>query len=127
MKRVLIGAAALAGLSLAVGIRSIPVPQDKIVVDAAAETRFDDTWKNVIRAVELKKADRIRSISLSPEPKPVVTETIIPDKPPEIASLQDKPEVQHRRRHARAEAGDICQRHGMKKKMVGRYRWRCRK
>jgi hypothetical protein len=133
MKRVLIGAAVLAVLSPAFAIWGIPVPQDKIVVEAAAEARFDEAWKDTMKVVELKKADQIRNIALSTEPKPVLTETIVPadsgpaSAPPVIGSLQDKPVVQHRRRHARSEKQDVCQRHGMKKKMVGRYRWRCQK
>jgi len=88
-------------------------------------------------SVVVKQPDRIRQIELSApvvastESKPVVTERIVPDAPaatPPVIMVQDedKPAPGYRRRHAER-GGDVCARHNMKKVMVGKYRWRCRK
>lgn len=81
--------------------------------------RFEEAnWDTAV----LKKADRL-------EPKPIVTERIIPDPPersvPPVVELPvpvQRKVVEKHRRHV----SNVCERHGMRKVNYGR-RWRCRK
>jgi hypothetical protein len=89
------------------------------------EQRFPNDIGPVVRAV--------RTISIVPppsEPQP------LPAAPALVAAVDDAPTPRARpeievdrplkRSRARYRAGDVCQQHGKKKVMVGRYRWRCR-
>jgi len=53
----------------------------------------------------------------------------VPENPPStIPVAEPTPPVRQREAAVRvSRGGDICQRHNMKKVMVGRYRWRCRR
>jgi hypothetical protein len=108
-------------------VQRIPVPAEPIRVEAPEE-RFDRAWSDVMVPVALKKADmeRIRTIPLA---KPVITERITPAPvaTPPMEEALDAPAPTHRRRQVKTDRRDVCARHGQRKVMVGRYRWKCRK
>lgn len=107
-----------------------PKPKPQLQV----ERPFQVAWNDVEQDVG-KKADRVVRIIPLPE-KQVLTERIVvvpttPDVPASVPSvaeppLEDKPVVVQRRRHV-ALRMDVCARHGQRKVMVGRYRWRCQR
>jgi hypothetical protein len=75
------------------------------------------------------KVDPVRIIDTSK----LVTERVVPDAPaaePPVATVEEdeQPVVRRNRqvRQARAES-NVCTRHNMRKVMVGKYRWRCRR
>jgi len=112
----------------ALAVQWIPAPAKPIKL----ETKFEAAWVDT-ETVVAKKQDRVRLIEIvSAAPKPVVTERITPpDAPvvPPVLVVQDvdKPAPQHRRHHVEARSRDVCARHNMRKVMVGKYRWRCRR
>jgi hypothetical protein len=91
-----------------------------------------------------KDMERVRTVTTdrivaSTEPVPVVTERVRPDPspavPPLVALPRDaegengpEPKYKHRTRERHtSRGGDVCSRHGQRKVMVGRYKWRCRR
>jgi hypothetical protein len=128
--KVLVGGAVLLSGSVVLAIQQIPTPAVPIKVEMPEE-RFDLAWSDVMVPMALKKADmdRVRTIPLA---KPVVTERVVPDPvaTPPVEEALDAPAPRHRRRQVkteRTERRDVCARHGQRKVMVGKYRWKCRK
>jgi hypothetical protein len=105
----------------------------------APPTKFDQTWEDAAVGAAARKSDlqpTVRTIQIvkpefqqaSFDAKPVKTERMMPETPakmPPLVRVEAVDEVRPRRRFA--ERGDVCSRHGMRKAMVGKYRWRCRK
>jgi hypothetical protein len=86
-----------------------------------------------IQTSTVMKSEPVRIIeTVRPEPRPVVTERVVLDAPgrePPVVRVDEeateRPAVR-RARQAHAET-NICTRHNMRKVMVGKYRWRCRR
>jgi hypothetical protein len=64
-------------------------------------------------AIGAAASERLRSVVLTPPPE-------AEEDPPRRRKVRAK-----RERHA--SRGDVCSRHGQRKVMVGKYRWRCRR
>ena len=131
------GGAALLALAVTFAIGRSPPPP---VVADAEPVRFDDTWIDATKTVELKNADVKNSIrqielgkvtELSTLPKTVAAERVVPDAPakmPPVIPLNDQPAAQRpRHAEARSEESNLCTRHKMHKVWVSKYKWRCRK
>jgi hypothetical protein len=73
---------------------------------------------NVVRTVPIVRPPP--ALAPAPEPEPVV----LRDPPPERIVRRARQRVA---RIAARRPADVCQRHGMRKVMVGRYKWRCRR
>jgi len=126
---ILLGSAAVAAV-IAVAVARTPTAQTPVAVKAA-EDRFDAAWSDtmqVVGATVLRKADRERQ-AVKSVPTERITEP--PAAVPPVVLVEDEDKL--RRKHKphkverRASRGDICSRHGQRKVMVGKYRWRCRK
>jgi type IV secretory pathway VirB10-like protein len=125
--KILLAFSAMAALLMVFAIQRLPgderieVPKAQFIETLPAQTSV------------ATKSDPIRIIdTIRPEPKPVVTERVVPDAPgrePPVAKVDEeateRPAVR-RMRQARAES-NVCTRHNMRKVMVGKYRWRCRR
>jgi hypothetical protein len=111
-----LGGAAMASLLMFFATQRIPVPE-KIEVE---QPKFNDTWTMAASAAALKSAS-LRDTA----PKPVVTETVLPDviaKPEELTPKLKRKLVHYNPPVKR----DVCSRHGMRKVYRGRG-WRCRR
>jgi hypothetical protein len=101
--KIIMGFCAMTALLMTFAIYRIPVPENT------------DNVKNV----ELKTADTVRIINMSKaeEPKPTITERIVPDvavKAPPIIVME-------------SDDDDICTRHHMRKVYIRNGKsWRCR-
>jgi len=79
------------------------------------------------RVIDMGKPVGVTQASF--DPRPVKTERVVPEPPAKVAALrveEEEGEVRPARR-TRSRGGDVCSRHGMRKVMVGQYRWRCRR
>jgi hypothetical protein len=83
----------------------------------------------------LKDPERItvRTVPIVPTPAPTPEPAPVPVQKPKAEPVVKEATVEEerpRRRGTRSERRsrrDVCSRHNMRKVMVGRYRWRCRK
>ena len=124
--------ALIATTATGLGILMIPEPTyPPLLNEAPIEEGFDDAWNDSLKVVALNKANMAR-VAIAPDPKPVVTERILPPSdtpaivPPMIVL---SPPSKRSRRHVTAPTKptkDICARHNLRKVTVGN-RWRCRK
>ena len=117
-----------AAMVVTIKVRRTPAPAVKA---AELEAKFDSAWADSFQTAVAKQQDRIRVIELaSTEPKPVVTERVVPPDtpvtaPPVLVVQEDKPVPRHRRF---AEARDVCARHNMHRVTThGGKSWRCRR
>ena len=125
--KMLLAFAAMTSLLAVLAIQRLP-GDDRIEVPVAQFVETPPAQTSVAT-----KSDPVRIIeTVRPEPKPVVTERVVPDAPgrePPVAKVDEeateRPAVR-RMRQARAES-NVCTRHNMRKVMVGKYRWRCRR
>lgn len=124
---------ALAGVGIFTLLMVFAVQRSPAPADAAEEDRFDEAWIDIMRPLALKTADIEHTAST--EPKPVVTERIIPSAPdgaptsmpPVLAVVDDDDKPSPASRHRR-QPRDICSRHNMRKVAIRSGKsWRCRK
>lgn len=107
-------------------------PAKKTAVSApvvAMGESFDNVWNGMqlpehpIRVIPLIESKSVRTERIVPVP---IVDAAPVDVPSVAVSLdEDKPAVR-RRRHVVVRR-DICGRHNMRKQMIGRYKWRCRR
>jgi len=86
-------------------VRTIPITQPPKVAEPVREVQPPAA------AIAAGAAERLRETKLTPPPE-------AEEDPPRRRKVRAK-----RERHA----GDVCSRHGQRKVMVGKYRWRCRR
>jgi len=126
---IILGGAAMLALviTLAFG-RQSPAP---VAPAAPAQVEQQSTPKTDSLHHELAREALRSAMIATAEAKKVQTETIRPEPTiiPPIVQVQEEPEPKPRRkiRAASHKRSDVCQRHGQRKVMVGKYRWRCRK
>jgi len=124
---IILGGAAMLALviTLAFG-RQSPAP-----VAAVAQVEQQSTPKTDSLHRELAMEALRSAMIATAEAKKVQTETIRPEPTiiPPIVQVQEEPEPKPRRRikATSPKRSDVCQRHGQRKVMVGKYRWRCKK
>jgi len=112
-------------LATTLGLATMTKPEP--ITEPTPEERFDDSWNDVLKVVALNKANMLK-VAATTDPKPVVTERILPPSdtpaivPPMIVL---SPPSKRSRRHVVAPTKDICARHNLRKVTVGK-RWRCR-
>ena len=132
------GVTALAVLVVVFAIQRVPSAERIEVPKPTLQDRLDSVepmkkQDRIIRAVPIVRAD----------PTPVKTERIVAQEPPSMAIAaaaplpvsepveEEAPRPRTKRRvavtHHAATRGDVCRRHNMRKVMVGKYRWRCRR
>ena len=130
----LLGSVAVAAI-IAVAVARTPTAQTPVAVKAA-EDRFDAAWSDtmqVVGATVLRKADRERQAVTDPKSVPTerITEPPSPAAVPPVVFVEDEDKPRRKSKphkvERRASRGDVCSRHGQRKVMVGKYRWRCRK
>ncbi|RPI46979.1 MAG: hypothetical protein EHM67_00425 [Hyphomicrobiaceae bacterium] len=96
-----------------------PSPQPSYLDRVAPSDNFEQRFGSETPAVT-----RVRTISIL---RPVV-QTAEVAHPPPVARPEIEPEPPRRRSiRYQHRSGDICGRHKMRKVMVGRYKWRCRR
>jgi len=79
------------------------------------------------RVIDMGKPVGVTQASF--DPRTVKTERVLPTTPaamPPAVRVEEEGEVKPARRRL-ADRGDVCTRHGMRKVMMGKYRWRCRR
>jgi hypothetical protein len=126
--------------------RDEPQPPPK-----AVEPSFDQNWNEDAGKAALLAAGKDQLLAAMTQPKKVITERIVPEEPtpPPVVQEQEEeepsPKVNRTRREAKKETkketkstrsdrsdrgergNDVCQRHRMRKVLIGKYKWRCRK
>jgi hypothetical protein len=104
-------------VTFAVGRSSPPPPRMMAKVDPALEQPI-----RVIQTVKIEPTSK-------PAPEPPAAPPPGPKAEPVVkeATADEERPRRHRTRSERRSRGDVCSRHNMRKVMVGRYRWRCRK
>jgi hypothetical protein len=137
--KIALGGAGALALVITFALGRSPAP----VVAATEPSRFEDSWNDSVKVVELTSAaakNSMRQIDMgrvadsSPLPGSVTTERVVPDAPakmPPVVRIHDaddeKPAARRKRqRHASVER-NICTRHGKRKvETHGGRSWRCR-
>jgi len=102
-------------------VKPSPSPQPSYLDRVAPSDSFERRFGSETPAVT-----RVRTISIL---RPVVQTAEIAHPPP-VARPEIEPEPPPPRRRSvryQRRSGDICSRHNMRKVMVGRYKWRCRR
>jgi hypothetical protein len=115
--------------------RDEPQPPPK-AADPTPPT-FDQTWNEDAGKAALLAAGKEALMAAMTGPRKIITERVVPEepKPPPVVQEQEEeepsPKVHRTRREAKREKrtarGDVCQRHRMRKVLIGKYKWRCRK
>jgi len=135
--------AAMFALLATFAIQRIP-GAERITVEPpeVPSERFDAAWADAFQTAVLRKTDplQVRKIDMTAatleQPKPVVTERIMPDAPakvPPVLVVQEADEQPAaRRRHHRIRTAsvesNVCTRHGMHKQVTrGGKSWRCKR
>ena len=120
--------AALLAVAFALAARPAPKPVEPVVRGDLFAKRFGEP---------LPAQVRVRTIPIVRDPVPAAPS---PDSPPAMPAAVpvDVAEIAHplpvarppasiRHRYVQRRSGDVCSRHNMRKVMVGKYRWRCRR
>ncbi|RPJ64598.1 MAG: hypothetical protein EHM23_00230 [Acidobacteria bacterium] len=105
-----------------------PVPAKKAIPVVAMGESFDEVWKDTvpkIRVIPITVAKTVKTERIVPVPQPHDAPVDVPPVPA-MAPPVDRPAASSRR-HVVVLRRDVCARHGMKKTMVGRHKWRCRR
>jgi len=127
--KILLAFTAMMSLLMVFSIQRIP--GDEPIVVPTPSIPAADAQTTVVPKSEARVVDMSKPMALaSTEPKPVVTERVVPDAPeraPPVAAVEEDEQPAVRRvRRARAES-NICTRHGKRKVMTrGGRSWRCR-
>ena len=106
-----------AGIAAAVAFGRSPPP---IIAAEPERPSFELTWLDAAVPTAIK-AESLRPLFVAAEPARA--------EPPAVKQLDppEQPTVRRHRARKHAERSNICTRHNMKKVMVGKYRWRCRR
>jgi len=101
-----------------------PAPREAVKSDRV------DIEDRLREAGRTKLIETIRVIPISPPVAPAPVPSPVVEQPPAspVATVapDDEEPPRRRARERPGRRGDLCQRHGLRKVMVGRYRWRCR-
>lgn len=117
----------LGSVSLILISAAVALTPGKVKLSPSAIDRDTFTQRYVEEGMPVAMA-RVRTIPIARTPVEIAPDdTNVTELPLPVADTKAVLEPRRYRIRQSKRGGDVCQRHGMKKVMVGKFKWRCRR
>jgi hypothetical protein len=111
---------------LCVAAYALSAPKAKPPAPAVKTTQASSAFDRRFVTPEPPLQTPVRTIQITRTATPAPEAVPLPPERP-VVVVSERPVAEYKPRPARSRGDDLCARHGMRKVMVNRYSWRCRR